>query len=188
MSNELYTEGQEFKNEALTLPRGEYENCTFVACSFVGSDFSKMLFVNCHFADCDFSMLPVKGASFREVSFVRCKMLGLRFDTCNPFLLEMSFEGCQLNFTSFYKLKLKNTRFVACQLEEADFSEADLTSATFEGSNLKRAVFDGTNLEQADFRAALGFSIDPTINRVQKAKFSSDNLVGLLDRFGILIS
>jgi len=34
-------------------------------------------------------------------------MLGLRFDMCNAFGLSFSFEGCQLNHSSFYKTQLK---------------------------------------------------------------------------------
>jgi fluoroquinolone resistance protein len=52
---------------------------------------------------------------------------------------------------------------------------------------LPRAVFDGTNLEGADLRSAYHFNIDPEKNRVKKARFSFNNVAGLLDKYGILI-
>ena len=42
------------------------------------------------------------------------------------FLLQMSFNNCQLNFASFYQLKLHKTQFVTCNLEAVDFTEAIL--------------------------------------------------------------
>lgn len=113
--------------------------------------------------------------------------MGLHFDDCNPFLLAFRFESCALNFTVFYQVKLKKTDFVDCKLEEADFMEADLTNAVFHRCDLQKAVFENTNLEGADFRTAYNFSIDPTTNRVQKARFSGQNIAGLLHRFGIKI-
>ncbi|HUZ61183.1 MAG TPA: hypothetical protein VMU83_20575 [Hanamia sp.] len=35
-----------------------------------------------------------------------------------------------------------------------------------------------TNLEKADFRSAFNYSIDPELNEIKKAKFSSDELSG----------
>ena len=113
--------------------------------------------------------------------------MGLRFDDCNPFLLALDFEGCLLNFSSFYGLKLKKTAFKNCNLEEVEFSETDLTSANFENANLLKATFERSILESADFRTASNFSIDPELNRMSKAKFSSQNIVGLLHKYKIIV-
>jgi len=48
-------------------------------------------------------------------------------------------------------------------------------------------VFDNSILEAADFRNAYNFSIDPQTNRVKKAKFSFNNIAGLLDTFLVSI-
>jgi hypothetical protein len=42
-------------------------------------------------------------------------------------------------------------------------------------------------LEKADFQTAYNFEIHPTLNRIKKAKFSKENVVGLLLGFGIEI-
>lgn len=68
----------------------------------------------------------------QEVHFKDCKMLGLRFDNCNSFGLSFSFDGCQLNHTSFYKTKIKSARFNNSQLQGVDFKEADLTNTVFD--------------------------------------------------------
>ncbi len=148
---------------------------------------SDVVFVECNFEGCDLSNAKLKGTAFKTVRFRECKLLGLHFDDCNPFLLALSFEDCVLNFAVFYQVKLKKTNFVNCKLEEADFMEADLTNAVFLRCELQKAVFENTNLEGADFRTAFNFSIDPTTNRVQKARFSGQNIAGLLHRFGVKI-
>jgi uncharacterized protein YjbI with pentapeptide repeats len=84
-------------------------------------------------------------------------------------------------------LKLKNTRFKKCSLQEVDFAGADLTNSAFDGCDLTRTIFDQTILEKADFRTAGNYSIDPTKNRMKKAKFSLPGVLGLLSKFNIEI-
>ncbi|MEM4663148.1 MAG: pentapeptide repeat-containing protein, partial [Candidatus Diapherotrites archaeon] len=110
-----------------------------------------------------------------------------RFDTCNEFGLSFSFEGCQLNHSSFYKTKIKKTIFKDSELLETDFTEADLTNAVFDKCNLTQAIFDHTILEKADFRTSYNYTIDPEINRIKKAKFSITGLAGLLYKYEIVI-
>jgi fluoroquinolone resistance protein len=114
-------------------------------------------------------------------------MLGLHFDDCNPFLLSFDFSSCILNFSSFYRLKLKNIRFEDCKLEEAEFVETDLTGAIFKNCDLRGAVFEGAILEHADLRTAFHFSIDPEKTRIKRAKFSVQNVGGLLGKYNIFI-
>ena len=120
--------------------------------------------------------------------FKDCKMLGLRFDSCNPFGLSFSFDGCQLNHSSFYKTKIKKTVFSNSQLQETDFAEADLTGAVFDNCDLMNAVFDRTLLEKADLRTSYNYTIDPETNRLKKAKFSVSSIAGLLAKYDINIS
>jgi uncharacterized protein YjbI with pentapeptide repeats len=112
-------------------------------------------------------------------------MLGLRFDTCNAFGLSFSFDGCQLNHSSFYKMKIKKTVFKNTQLHEVDFAEADLSNAVFDNCYLTQAVFDHTIIEKADFRTAYNYSINPENNKIKKAKFSIQGISGLLDKYEI---
>lgn len=114
-------------------------------------------------------------------------MLGLRFDTCNEFGLSFSFDGCQLNHSSFNKVEIKKTVFKNSQLQEIDFTDANLTSVVFDNCDLIRAHFDHTILEKADFRTSYNYSIDPEINRIKRAKFSISGISGLLDKYDIVI-
>lgn len=174
-------------NRTDTLTKAEYENCTFNGCDFGNMNLSEFQFVDCTFNGCNFSLATLNKTAFRDVKFKDCKMLGLRFDLCNSFGLSFSFEGCQLNHSSFYQMKLKKTIFKDCELEGSDFSEADLSNALFKNCNLAQAVFNQTLLEKANFRTASNYSINPQTNRVKKAKFSLQGISGLLDTYDIEI-
>ena len=170
------------------LPQGEYENCTFKNCIFNNTDLLNIHFADCTFKDCDLSMAKIAQTAFKGVSFNGCKMLGLYFEHCNPFMFAVSFDTCSLNLSSFYQLNLKKTIFKDCSLQEVDFSEADLTSAVFNNSDLFKATFDHTNLEKVDFRTAYNYAFDLDKNRIKKAKFSTKGVVGLLRKYDIEIS
>lgn len=171
------------KNDLLT--KGEYENCIFNNCNLADSDLSEFKFIDCTFTGCNLSLAKLDKTVFRDVNFKECKMIGLHFDACNEFGLSFSFDGCQLNLSSFYKLKIKKTIFKNSQLQEADFTETDLTNALFENCNFAQAIFDHTILEKVDFRTSFNYSIDPEINRIKKAKFSIPSVLGLLDKYDI---
>jgi uncharacterized protein YjbI with pentapeptide repeats len=190
MSN-VFVEDKEFNGINYLvekLPRGEYEQCTFLNCDFSGSDLSGTSFVECQFKECNLSMAKVANTAFKEVRFKACKLVGLHFDSCNPFLLGFLFEGCQLNLSSFYRLTIKKTRFLDCSLQEVDFAEADLSQSQFINCDLTGAIFDRTNLEKADFRTSYNYAIDPENNRLKKAKFSLNGVAGLLGKYNIEIS
>lgn len=169
------------------LPTGDYENCSFTNCNFAKTTLLKNTFIDCKFDNCNLSSANINGTSFQETSFTNCKMMGLRFEDCNQFLLTVTFINCILNFSTFYKVKLKNTRFSNCSLQEVDFTETDLTATDLGNCNLLQAVFDNTILEKADLRTAVNFSIDPERNKLKKAKFSATTLSGLLDKYDLII-
>jgi len=178
-------QGEDFSNTVL--PNGEYDNCTFVNCQFSNTDLSYNTFSECQFIDCDMANAAIKETAFRDVLFRNCKLLGWQFDECHSFLLSFHFDGCILNYASFYQLKLKKIFFKRCQLLEVDFTECDLSQARFDQCDLSGAVFNRTLLEKADLRTALNYSIDPANNQVKKAKFSLTGIAGLLDKYDISI-
>ena len=173
-------QGVDFRKEKLFV--GEYELCSFENCIFNDTDLTGADFVECEFINCDLSNAFGKSIVMRDVKFKNCKLLGFRFDQCNPFLLSLSFEDCFLNFTSFYKLKLKGTKFLNCSMQQADLSDANLSFSLFDNCDLKFAVFQNTNLTEANFQSARNFIIDPEDNLLKGARFSSGNLEGLLTR------
>lgn len=112
-------------------------------------------------------------------------MLGLLFENCNKFGLSVSFTNCILNHSSFYQVKIKGTKFIHSQIQEVDFTECDLSGAVFDNCNLDRAIFQHTVLEKTDFSTAYGYAINPEINRLKKARFSSSGLTGLLYKYDL---
>ena len=72
-------------------------------------------------------------------------------------------------------------------LQEADFSESDLSGAQFDNCDMFQSIFDHTILEKADFRTAYNYAIDPENNKIRKAKFSVQNIAGLLTKYDIEI-
>jgi len=177
--------GKNFADKALN--KGDYELCTFSNCSFSSADLIDINFMECEFLHCDFSMAKIRNTAFKEVIFKGCKLLGLRFESCNPFLLSMNFEDCQLNLSSFFEVTLTDTHFNSCQLIEVDFTSANLSNSVFSHCELSGAIFENTNSEKVDFRTAKHFNIDPNINKIKKAKFSVEGLVGLLQKYDIEI-
>ena len=185
-----YTDDTEFVGvdyRTVPLPMGEYEQCVFRQCVFASANLGDYCFADCQFDQCDLSLVQLGRTAFKNVQFKDCKLLGVHFDVCNTFLLELKFEGCMLNLSSFHKLKLKNTRFSKCALQEVDFAETNLTGATFDACDLSRAVFDRTTLDAVDFRLASNYIIDPEKNSLRKARFAQDGLIGLLQRYDIRV-
>ena len=169
------------------IEKGGYENCLFRHCNFSESDLSGVNFTDCRFEDCNLSMAKINNTQLNGITFSNCKMLGLKFEHCNPFLFEVRFAGCLLDLSSFYKVKLKKTRFESCTLHEVDFSQADLTEAVLAECDLRGAVFDFTTLVKTDFRTSVHYSIHPENNKIKKARFSREGIAGLLDRYDIII-
>ena len=169
------------------LPGGDYENCQFINCDFSNTDLSKINFSECEFLHCNLSLASIVKTGFRDIKFKDSKLLGLHFQDCNEFLFTVDFDNCLLNLSSFYKRKLKKMHFKRSSLQEVDFTEADLTGSVFDNCDLGRATFDHTILEKTDFRTAYNYSINPEINRIKKAKFSSPGIAGLLDKYDIEI-
>lgn len=177
---------QEFEKINL-IQLAEYENCKFIQCDFSNQDLSGYKFIDCQFILCNLSLVKLQKTVLQDVVFKDCKLLGIKFELSNPYSLSFSFDGCQLNHASFYQLKIPKTIFKQTALVEVDFAETNLYAASFQDCDLSGANFDNTNLENADLRTAYHFSIHPMKNKIKKARFSSNNLNGLLDSFHILI-
>lgn len=186
----MLIENEDFERinvEKSGLEKGEYDNCRFVNCDFSNFSLNEFTFSECQFIDCNFSLSTVQATAFKDVFFKGCKLVGLDFSICNPFLFEVRFEECQLNLASFYQLKLAHTKFINCQLREVDFVLADLNKASFEGCDLLGAMFERCLLEYTDFTTAINYSLDPELNEIRKARFSREGIEGLLDKYDISI-
>jgi fluoroquinolone resistance protein len=182
---EVTFEKIDFAGKGIT--KGNYEDCIFLNCNFANLDLSGIHFLSCKFIVCNVSMAGLEKTAFKNVAFKDCKLAGLRFDICEPFLFELAFDTCIVSLSSFFKVKLRETKFSNSILHEIDFTEADLHSAVFDRCDLAGSIFENTILEKADFRTAYNYSINPELNKIKKAKFSKAGIAGLLDKFDIEI-
>ncbi|PKP42724.1 MAG: hypothetical protein CVT93_03285 [Bacteroidetes bacterium HGW-Bacteroidetes-10] len=167
--------------------KGEYENCTFTDCDFSNSDLSEFIFDGCTFFRSNLSLAKLKRTALRDITFSECKMVGLHFEDCDQIGISFDFQGCILNNSSFFGMKIKKVIFRKSSLQEADFTDSDISGSLLDGCDMLNATFSGTNLEKADLSTSFNYSIDPTSNKIKKAKFSQSGLSGLLDVFGIEI-
>jgi uncharacterized protein YjbI with pentapeptide repeats len=184
------TEDQQFEQiDFLVQPFtiGEYENCSFIKCSFIGIDLGGSIFINCTFTDCDMSVVKVNQVVFRDTHFVGCKLIGILFDSCKEYGLGVSFNNCNIDNASFYGTKIKGLRFLKSSLKSVDFSNADLNTAVFDDCDLLHAKFDNSIVEKVDFTTSFNYAIDMDVNRVKKSKHSVQGAMGLLHKYDLII-
>lgn len=165
----------------------EFEDCVFKNCDLSNSDFSYSTFMDCEFVDCNLAMTKLSGTSLKGVQFKNCKLLGIQFHECDDFLFNVNFQECVLDYSSFANKKMPKTKFNSCSLIEVSFVGTNLTSSVFDNSNLDGAIFNDTQLARTDLSKASNFKIDPEFNPMKKAKFSTQGIIGLLDKYDIKI-
>ena len=185
-----YISEERFENQNFTEEPPKYtdfEECTFTNCDFSSLDISGLKFVDCAFTGCNLSMVKTFDTVFSDVRFTNCKMLGIRFEDCHAVGASYEFDHCQLDYASFYQQHLKGKTIISCQFKEADFTESDVSRTRFDDCDFRLARFDRTNIEGSDFRTSYNYSISPMTNRIKKAKFSLNGVVGLLDDFDVVI-
>lgn len=168
-------------------PGKEYEAVTFQGLRLAGVRLHGMRFTNCTFVGCDLSNVDLTDTGLRTVLFKDCKMLGVRFERCNNFLLRLRFQECLLDMATFIGMPLASTLFQQCRLRECDFSSSDLKKAVFDTCDLAGTVFGGTDLQGSDLRTAQHYLIDPATNKLKGAHFDLHGLPGLLYRHGIIV-
>ena len=159
----------------------------FVGCDLNAASLARLRFVDCLFERCDLSNVNLSGTGLQNVAFAECKLLGVSFTGCQELLFGVHFDRCLLRYASFGGRKLAGTRFERCDLPEADFTNADLTGAAFAGCDLTRVTFHDTCLKDADFTTATGYSLDPEANQLAGARFALAGVVGLLEKYGVVV-
>ena len=165
----------------------EFDGCIFKNCDFSHSDFSYNTFIDCEFINCNLSMTQLIKTSLKTVQFTNCKLLGIQFHTSDDFLFAVHFQECSLDYSSFANKKMPKTNFISCSLKEVSFIGSQLSNSVFENCNLMNAIFNDSQLAAVDFRTAYNYKIDPESNPMRKAKFSTQGIVGLLDKYDIKI-
>jgi len=132
-------------------------------------------------------MTNLSGTSLKTVDFKNCKLLGIQFHACTDFLFNVSFQECVLDYSSFANKKMPKTKFDSCSMKEVSFIGTNLTGSAFDNCNLDNAIFNDTQLAAVDFSSAYNYRIDPEFNPMKKAKFSTQGIPGLLDKYDIKI-
>jgi uncharacterized protein YjbI with pentapeptide repeats len=165
----------------------EFQSCTFKSCDLANSSFIGNKFLDCTFDGCNLSMMNLDGSTLNDVVFKNSKMLGINFSKCADFLFSVSFDNCILDYSSFMGKKMLKTKFVRSILKEVTFSQANMAGSVFNGCDLTATIFNRTDLSLVNFVTAYNYDIDPEINVIKKAMFSSQGLEGLLTKHQIKV-
>lgn len=158
----------------------EFQSCTFTNCEFANSIFTGNKFLECRFDGCNLSMIKLEQTTLNDAVFKNCKVLGVNFSQCADFLFGVAFTNCILDYSGFMGKKMVKTRFIKSALKEVTFADAVLIGSIFSECDLTNAVFNRTDLSGVNFSTAFNFDIDPELNNLKKAIFSSQGLEGLL--------
>jgi fluoroquinolone resistance protein len=166
-----------------------FAGCRIVRTALAAADLRKTTFDDVSLEDCDLSSVRLDGASLSDVTFRRCKLLGVDWSGTTRSLIgqPLVFEACQLDFGVFQTMNLRRSVFRDCSAREADFVGADISQATFQGTNLERARFGGTRLVDTDLVEARGYELDPRENDVRGLRLGLPDGAALLRVFGIVI-
>lgn len=184
-------EGVDFEDVALSgrrLSDAELDACRFLSCDLSEARLEDCSFIDCELRSCDLTLTRVGGTSFRGVRFVECRLLGVDWTEAATALgLEIVFERCVLDGSSFVGLRPERLKMVDCRAREVNFAGADLTGASFPGTSLAGARFQGTTLTRADLSGALDVLFDPAENRLDQTRLSLEAAVGVLGVAGIVV-
>jgi fluoroquinolone resistance protein len=164
----------------------EFEECAFHKLGLSGQKLARCRFFDCAFVECDLSLCQLVDCAFVRSKFERCRLTGVNWSELEK-LERVSFEGSQLNDTTFIALKLEACDFTNAIARRASFRDLSLRSCIFRDADLSETEFVNTDLRQADFRGASGYLINPKENRLEKARFSLPEAVSLLNGLGILL-
>ena len=105
----------------------------------------------------------------------------------SPFSTGLKFSHCNLGYANFSQLDNKGMEFRDCDMQESGFDLAKIKSSKFSNCNLERATFGGTDLTDCDFTTAYNFTINPNNCKLNKTKFSRNDLSGLVAHLDIVL-
>ncbi len=85
-----------------------------------------------------------------------------------------------MNDASFFGLELNNININNFLAHAVDFSEGKFIDANMEGTDFANRIFRNTNLENANFLSKKNYTISPSVNNLQNAKFDLPEAMTLL--------
>ena len=168
--------------DGAAFPATGFRRCRFVGCSLRNVRFEQRLMFGNHFEDC-----AVMGVDWGEPEAPGTARGGgaARGRAPCPFV---RMRKCVVRYQGFSRWDMKKADFAESAFTECDFSECDLPGADFARAVFDEVGFRHCDLRKADFRDALGYRIELAATRVEKAKFSLPEVVGLLAGTGIVIT
>lgn len=186
---------QTFKD--LALVSAQITDTTFLGCSFERCVMVESIFQNCRFVDClvekcDCSLLQIPNSVFSNSRFEGTKLIGVNWSLAN--WLErgigdpLVFKNCSLSHSTFLGVHLGAVIFRRCELVNVDFRETNVSGADFAFSDLRDSIFLSSDLSNADLRNARNYHIDPSQNKIKKARFSLPEAMALLYSMDIELS
>ena len=175
-------EGQVFR-------RKEFEDCGFTGCNFSEVTFEECKFTDCTFTNCNLSNAKLGRSRFSTVEFIESKVLGVDWTRATwPRVAvgaPLQFRKSILNDSTFSGLTLEEIVIEDCKAHGVDFREGNFSRGNLGRTDFRNALFGKTNLEDADLSGASNYAIDVFDNRIERAKFSRDEALALLDSLGI---
>ena len=167
------------------LKDSHFLECHFKKISFSFKDLRGSNFQECRFSECNLSGSLLTGTSFISTKFYNCKVVGTNFSVSDQ-LFELDFNQSIIHLSSFQNLK-SSIHFFECDLKGSDLSDSKLKGSSFRKCNLNEVTFSNSDLTMCDFREASNYYIDLRSEKVSKSKFSSPEVLGLLESFNISI-
>lgn len=139
--------GNEFGRVAFNGDGCAQEALTISGCTFDSVGAENVEWSACSVVEADLSTWSLRGARFRNCSFIRAVGDGLDFS-------DVRFERCNLYQASFREARIREapgTIFAECVCEGADFADAELDGALFSKTQAGEARFGGARLNNAMF-------------------------------------
>jgi uncharacterized protein YjbI with pentapeptide repeats len=149
-----------------------FEDAVFTDCRFADITLAGTIFISCEFNRCEFVLARLENCSLNGTLFKECKIMGIDFSKCSDFAFSPEFNGCLIKNCAFIDKDLRKTRVSGCRLIESDLFGCDFREADFSGTSFEDVTIRESDFRKADFRSARGYSIDPSGNRIAKARFS----------------
>ncbi|MDN6639326.1 MAG: pentapeptide repeat-containing protein [Tetragenococcus sp.] len=140
---------------------------------------------NVIFDHCDFSNLAWIGASFHQVIFRQCKLIGTNF--AESYLRDCTFDDCLINFASFSHTDLKAVTFSDCALNEAEFNEVYWKNLNMQNNQLTHSSWLLTNMAGLDLSNNFFDSIALSQEFIKGLQVNQEQAITIAQGLGLII-
>lgn len=140
---------------------------------------------NVIFDHCDFSNLSWLSASFHQVIFRQCKLVGTNF--AESYLRDCMFDDCLANFASFSYTNFNTVTFRHCMLNEAEFSEIKWRNLNMKSNQLSHTNWILTNLAGLDLSSNSFESIALSQEFIKGLKVNQEQAITIAQGLGLII-